>query len=433
VAWHSIRVAPLDDGIYARIVTGAGAPTTVKTIAHYDWWTSHMPVDVACGVTGLLMENPHYLVTWDSALDFNGSTYAREMSVIGSLRDAVEIDMWSGPAAVAGGSINHLVAWDTNGTDSDGFSDIYAGIVGNTRPVAKFTVNPTEGNSATAFQFDATTSGDWTDRNEQLQVRWDWDNDGSYDTPWTHTRTASHQFVLEPWTSLEVKIVRLEVTDGHEVSDTTSRDISVRNASPTAAFTVSPSSGDTGTSFVFDASASRDPEDGTLHALWDWEDDGTFDTTWSEDLTATHTFPAPGTYTIRFNLGNNWEQIDTVTRQVQVQPGSANTPPQAAFTVTPPSGDASTVFAFEASASADAEDGSPPEVRWDWNNDGDFETAWSTTRNAQHTFSAVGNHTVRLEVRDSGGLTDDATQTVPVGGGPLDNEIYLPLSLRTSG
>ena len=117
---------------------------------------------------------------------------------------------------------------------------------------------------------------------------------------------------------MEVKIVRMEVTDGHEVSDTTTRDVTIRNAPPTAAFSVSPIQGGTNTSFQFDASASSDPEGGTLQASWDWEDDGTFDAPWSENLTAWHTFDAPGTYTVRLNLGDNWEQTDTATRQVTV-------------------------------------------------------------------------------------------------------------------
>jgi PKD repeat protein len=54
------------------------------------------------------------------------------------------------------------------------------------------------------------------------------------------------------------------------------------------------------------------------------------------------------------------------------------------------------------------------EVRWDYENDGTWDTNWSTTKITTHRYPTIGNHTVRLEVRDNGGLVANATETVPV-------------------
>ncbi|RLF39739.1 MAG: hypothetical protein DRN21_03195, partial [Thermoplasmata archaeon] len=61
----------------------------------------------------------------------------------------------------------------------------------NTPPTACFTVSPPSGNLDTIFSFDASCSSDAQDPEPALQVRWDWENDGVYDTPYTTTKTAT--------------------------------------------------------------------------------------------------------------------------------------------------------------------------------------------------------------------------------------------------
>lgn len=99
------------------------------------------------------------------------------------------------------------------------------------------------------------------------------------------------------------------------------------------------------------------------------------------------------------------------------------TPPTATFTVTPdptivqPPG---TEYSFDASGSTDVEDyTSSLEVCWDWNNDGVCDTSWTTTKTATHSFSSGGAvQTVRLRVRDTDGLTSEATQDVLLNATP---------------
>ena len=92
-----------------------------------------------------------------------------------------------------------------------------------------------------------------------------------------------------------------------------------------------------------------------------------------------------------------------------------NTAPIASFTVTPDSGYRSTTFNFDASGSSDNEDPlSSLQVRWDWENDGIWDTEYSTIKLNTHQYSTLGTKTVKLEIEDSGGLTDYTTGQVLV-------------------
>ncbi|MFH1219135.1 MAG: SUMF1/EgtB/PvdO family nonheme iron enzyme [Candidatus Eisenbacteria bacterium] len=92
-----------------------------------------------------------------------------------------------------------------------------------------------------------------------------------------------------------------------------------------------------------------------------------------------------------------------------------NTAPTASFTITPAIGDMLTSFQFDASGSSDAQDPvSALQVRWDWENDGTWDTQWSATKTASHQYGTLGTKTIKLEVEDTGGLTDDTSRTVTV-------------------
>jgi PKD repeat protein len=107
-----------------------------------------------------------------------------------------------------------------------------------------------------------------------------------------------------------------------------------------------------------------------------------------------------------------------------------NNPPSAVFTFAPNNVNKCTTITFDASTSSDTEDAlSALQVRWDWENDGTFDTGLSYQKTAQHTFSTSGTHTVRLEVQDSGGLTVSTTRQVTIIAGTCGG-VYLPLVIR---
>lgn len=123
---------------------------------------------------------------------------------------------------------------------------------------------------------------------------------------------------------------------------------------------------------------------------------------------------------ITLTLGNNFIEARATdaagnTANFLVNVTLTNEPPSASFTVSPASGDTTTEFSVDASGSSDPEDlASALEVRWDWEDDGTWDTAWSTNKNATHTYSSTGTYTIRLEVRDTGGGTNSTTMDVEV-------------------
>jgi len=70
---------------------------------------------------------------------------------------------------------------------------------------------------------------------------------------------------------------------------------------------------------------------------------------------------------------------------------------------------------FDASSSSDADPFATLQARWDWEGDGSWDTTWTSTLIAQHVFVAAGVYPVKLEILDSRGFTDNATQYVAVG------------------
>ncbi len=193
------------------------------------------------------------------------------------------------------------------------------------------------------------------------------------------------------------------------------------NTPPYANFSWTPASGDPSTVFTF-TSTSFDAQDPSnlLQIRWDWENDGVWDTPWSHDAMAQHQFAVPGNDNVTMEVEDtggltaNRTATVIVTAPPPPPPPPTNTPPYANFSWTPASGDPSTVFTFT-STSFDAQD--PPsllQVRWDWESDGTWDTAWSTDATAQHQFAVPGTYNITMEVNDTGGLTGNQTATVIV-------------------
>jgi hypothetical protein len=76
----------------------------------------------------------------------------------------------------------------------------------NTPTEACFTVVPAHGTLATKFVADATCSADLEDPPESLEVRWDWEGDGTWDTPWSHHRQASHRYPTRGRKRLQLEV-----------------------------------------------------------------------------------------------------------------------------------------------------------------------------------------------------------------------------------
>lgn len=110
-------------------------------------------------------------------------------------------------------------------------SDLARGVPGgdgaNTAPTASFTVDPSSGTTSTTFHVDASGSSDTQDPTSSLQVRWDWENDGIWDTSYSTTKTNLHQYP-----STGTKTIKLEVKDTGELTGSTTRAVTVRDGGP---------------------------------------------------------------------------------------------------------------------------------------------------------------------------------------------------------
>lgn len=200
---------------------------------------------------------------------------------------------------------------------------------------------------------------------------------------------------------------------------------------PTAAFTRDPIVGKEGDLFTLSAWPSSDDTTPTvaLAVRWDWTSNGSWDTPWSLDKVVEQTIATAGTYTVTLQVRDLMSQTGTVALPVYVQPASGNIPPVAALTISPPAGQAGANMTFDATACTDAE--TPPanlSVRWDWENDGTWDTGWSATKIATHATNAAGFYIARVEVRDGGSLTDAALRAYLVlPGAAVALEISPPL------
>jgi len=106
---------------------------------------------------------------------------------------------------------------------------------------------------------------------------------------------------------------------------------------------------------------------------------------------------------------------DSKTVTITIPPFYINYYPTASFIINPTSGTTSTTFAFDASGSSDGHDAtSALQVRWDWDNNGTYDTNYNTTKITTHQYNSDGTFTAKLEVKDTGGLTAETTRVVSV-------------------
>jgi Right handed beta helix region len=93
----------------------------------------------------------------------------------------------------------------------------------------------------------------------------------------------------------------------------------------------------------------------------------------------------------------------------------ANTPPLAKLVVDPVAIDPGGTTTLDASGSTDAEDAAAQlQVRFDFNQDGVWDTAFGTTKTVARAFPTAGLQTVAVEVRDTAGASAFATGAVLV-------------------
>lgn len=253
----------------------------------------------------------------------------------------------------------------------------------NKLPVSKFSLNPSNGHAPLLVQFDASASFD--DDGEISSYHWMF-GDGS---------SATGMKVVHEYQNLGIYTryaATLKVIDDRQGQHKTTQYVRVNQAdtAPVARFTMNTTEGTAPFIIMFDASESSDADGHIVEFLWDFGDGHV-----SSGKRTRHTYTEAGQYHPSLRVTDNSGDIQTISRQLIINPENQN--PSAVFSIS--SGDLSTpaTITFNASDSSDA-DGSIVSNHWDFG-DGQVAEGVLTT----HIYTRPGDYTVTLFVTDEEG------------------------------
>jgi PKD repeat protein len=161
----------------------------------------------------------------------------------------------------------------------------------------------------------------------------------------------------------------------------------------------------------FDGSKSSD-DNGISKYKWEFGDG-----TQTSGRVVTHKYKRHGNFQVRLTVTDNENLSSEAWRNLDVDASQA---PIVQFTVSPPTGDVSTQFRFDASGTRDP-DGKITRFQWAFG-DGSFGSGESVT----HQFQTAGNHPVTLNVTDNSGVHNFSTRFAFVTGGTTPGPGPIP-------
>lgn len=286
---------------------------------------------------------------------------------------------------------------------------------GNSAPRPLFSITPGSGNLRTEFFFDASKTSDDEDSLNTLRFRWDWNGDGIYETPYSQDIQSTRMF-----NTPGIHYIGLEVTDPQDVAAIQRKSVIVSLANPDLVpdFTWLPEKPSTADTVQFDASASHDPADpaNTFQYRWNFNKDDEFDTEYMDSPIFGYQFPAEGQNFVTLEIRDQWGLLNQKKDTIWI--AHSNGKPTAAFFIGYEYGNLTTSFYFDADKVTDGEDYIDLlKVRWDFDNDGSWDTNYVKEKTASYKYPAAGEYRVKLQVLDTGGLTDTTSLVVTVSGG----------------
>ena len=298
---------------------------------------------------------------------------------------------------------------------------------GYSAPQPSFSISPASGNLRTNFVLDAGNTKDDEDSLSTLKFRWDWDGDGIYDTEYSAETSITHYF-----TASSVYNVSLEVIDPQGLTTILRKTVSVSTSNPRLVpqFTWTPASPTSSDTVQFDASTSYDPDNpgNTFTYRWNFTKDVDFTTEYLTNPVFGYQFPAEGDNQVILEIKDQWGLINQTKMKIFI--AHSNLKPTASFLIGYNYGNLTTNFYFDASASKDGEDLiAYLQVRWDFENDGVWDTGYAKEKTANHKYSAPGKYRIKMQVLDTGGLTDTTSLTVNVSEGTNETGLIVDQKL----
>lgn len=307
----------------------------------------------------------------------------------------------------------------------------YADGEGNTRIVSKSTkitqgysspkpviiISPPSGNFTNEFLFDASLTIDDEDSLNQLLFRWDFQGDGFWDTDFDSSTVATKKFskagLFNP---------TLEVKDPSKLIGSTSKKLEVHRTDTLIKVIIlwSPEQIAVGDTIVFDVSSSQynpDP-DRDFKTSWLLPNNPV----WSEpsyEKQLAHVFKREGKNEVGCKIIMDYSSLEN-TSFVEIFAAEENLPPVPSFKISIPFGNVNTLFYFDCWASRD--DHLPTSqifLRWDWDNDGNWDTPFSQDKVFYHQYTETGKYGIALQAMDN--LQETATIYGQVTVSPYEN------------
>ncbi len=185
----------------------------------------------------------------------------------------------------------------------------------NRAPNGGFSISQNPAKTNTTLTFDASASHD--PDGTIAKYEWDLDGNGTFETNSGSKATTTRSYSAEGEYT-----VRLRVTDNGGATDTAVRTLTIiNNLPPTASFTTSPTFVKKGEPISFDASSSKDPDGSVAKYEWDFDGNGTYETSGGSNPVISHSYATPGTYTVGLRVTDNGGKTATTTRSVSVNSG----------------------------------------------------------------------------------------------------------------
>jgi PKD repeat protein len=282
-----------------------------------------------------------------------------------------------------------------------------AGLIGTTSkqlivvslPQVDFTWTP-----ASPFAYDVITFNASASSSNGAITSYTWSFDDG------NTTTALVPAITHFYSTANVYVVTLNVTDNYGLSNATSKTLNiVPSQSPLVDFTFSPLLPGVYEQVVFDASGTI--AEGGLITGYSWNfGNGTIITV--ADPVVRQTYQTAGNFMVTLNATNTVGYWSILSKLVQIMPTGG---PKANFTISPAAPSYNQTLTFDASNSVLGWNGTihPPIVLYTWSF-GDSNTTSTTTPLIHHAYSQKGDYTVTLAVIDASGKTDSLTRTIAI-------------------